>query len=81
MARPMRAPGLSTGGYHFCTACRGTGSCTQRTWTHRGWERTHGRCAACKGKGGKFANHAPRQAPRDRITRAGLGGRSEGRTR
>jgi hypothetical protein len=72
MARPMRAPGLSTGGYHLCTACQGTGSCTTRTWTSRGWERSTGRCLACHGKGGKFANHAPHE----RITRGGLGGRA-----
>lgn len=72
MARPMRALGLTTGGYHFCTACQGSRSCTTRTWTHRGWERSNGKCGACNGKGGKFANHAPK----DRIARGGLGGRA-----
>jgi hypothetical protein len=37
-----------------------------------GWERSYGKCGACNGKGGKFANHAPRE----RVTRGGLGGRA-----
>jgi len=72
MARPMRATGLTIGGYHHCTACNGTGRCTTRTWTSRGWERSYGRCGACRGKGGKWANHAPR----GRVERGGLGGRT-----
>ncbi|GAA4872114.1 hypothetical protein GCM10023203_22190 [Actinomycetospora straminea] len=72
----MRATGLTTGGYHFCTACQGSGSCAQRTWTSRGWERSYGKCGACNGKGGKFANHAPKDRPSARVTRRGLGGRA-----
>lgn len=70
MARNMRATGWTTGGLHFCTACRGTGRCVTRTWTHRGWERSYGKCPACRGKGGKWSNHAPKDAGR-----TGFGGR------
>ena len=61
MPRPLRAHGFrTTGGYHWCAGCQGSGRATCRTWGRKGWTTSYGRCAMCRGKGGRFQNHDAR---------------------
>lgn len=57
--RPLRAHSMRAGGYHWCAACQGSGSCTCRVWTRKGWRIESGRCQMCRGRGGRFQNHEP----------------------